>query len=36
MAEAYNESDGKLEVPEYECKLTKILFEAIQNYNGND
>ena len=36
MAEAYNESDGKLEVPEYECKLTKILFETIRNFNGTE
>ena len=33
MAEAYNESNGKFEMPEYECKITEILHKAIQDYN---
>lgn len=33
MAEAYNESNGEFEIPEYECKISEILLETIQNYN---
>lgn len=29
MAEAYNESNGRYEMPEYECEITKVLRDAI-------
>ena len=33
LAEAYNECNGRFEMPEYECRITEILHDTISNYN---